>query len=64
MQQRCRATMLRSHVRLGVVATGVLADLLLVEESPPQNIPLIAQPEKYFLLIMKDGKFFRNDLKN
>lgn len=46
--------------RLGVVEEGALADLLLVDGDPIANIKLIEDPEKNFLVIMKDGKLFKN----
>jgi imidazolonepropionase-like amidohydrolase len=48
--------------RLGVVEEGALADLLLVDGDPLQNIHLIENPDKNFLIIMKDGKIFKNIL--
>lgn len=50
--------------KLGVVETGALADLLLVDGNPLQNLALIAQPEKSLVVIMKDGKIFKNILKH
>jgi imidazolonepropionase-like amidohydrolase len=46
--------------KLGVVEEGALADLLLVDGNPLANIELIADPQKNFLLIMKDGKIYKN----
>lgn len=46
--------------KLGVVAEGALADLLLVSGDPLTNIELIENPEVNFLIIMKDGKIFKN----
>lgn len=46
--------------RLGVIEEGALADLLLVDGDPIANIKLIEDPEKNFLVIMKDGKLFKN----
>jgi imidazolonepropionase-like amidohydrolase len=48
--------------KLGVVAEGALADLLLVEGDPLENIKLIEDPAKNFLVIMKDGKIYKNKL--
>jgi len=47
---------------LGVVEPGAYADLLLVEGNPLENIRLVAEPEKNFLIIMKDGKIYKNAL--
>ena len=42
--------------KLGVVEEGALADLLLVDGNPLENIKLIEDPAKNFVVIMKDGK--------
>ncbi len=41
--------------KIGVVAEGALADLLLVDGDPIANIALVADPAKNFVVIMKDG---------
>ncbi|WP_407151965.1 amidohydrolase family protein [Bradyrhizobium sp. ORS 86] len=46
--------------RLGVVEEGALADLLLVDGNPIDNIRLVEDPAKNFLVIMKDGKVYKN----
>jgi imidazolonepropionase-like amidohydrolase len=46
--------------KLGVVEEGALADLLLVDGNPLENIQLIADPTKNFVVIMKDGKVYKN----
>jgi imidazolonepropionase-like amidohydrolase len=48
--------------KLGVVEQGALADLLLVDGNPLDNINLIADPAN-FKIIMKDGKIYKDDLK-
>lgn len=45
--------------KLGVVEQGALADLLLVDGNPLENINLVADP-KNFLVIMKDGVIYKN----
>ena len=49
--------------KLGVVEQGALADLLLVDGDPLDNISLIVDPGKNFLVIMKDGKIYKNTLE-
>jgi imidazolonepropionase-like amidohydrolase len=49
--------------KLGVVEVGALADLLLVDGNPIENIKLIADPERNLLVIMKDGKIYKNTVK-
>jgi len=48
--------------KLGVVEEGALADLLLVDGNPIADIKLVADPAKNFVLIMKDGKIYKNTL--
>jgi imidazolonepropionase-like amidohydrolase len=48
--------------KLGVVEEGALADLLLVDGNPLENINLVAAPDKNFLVIMKDGAIYKNTL--
>ena len=48
--------------KLGVVEEGALADLLLVDGNPLANIKLIEDPNKNFLVIMKDGTIYKNTL--
>jgi imidazolonepropionase-like amidohydrolase len=47
--------------KLGVVEQGALADLLLVDGNPLENINLIADPRN-FKIIMKDGAIYKNTL--
>jgi len=49
--------------KLGVVEEGAYADLLLVDGNPLQNLDLVADPGKNFVVIMKDGKIYKNTLK-
>jgi imidazolonepropionase-like amidohydrolase len=46
--------------KLGVVEVDAMADLLLVDGDPLANLNLVADPQKNFLVIMKDGKIFKN----
>jgi imidazolonepropionase-like amidohydrolase len=48
--------------RLGVVEEGALADLLLVDGNPLENLKLIADPDKNILVIMKNGGIYKNTL--
>jgi imidazolonepropionase-like amidohydrolase len=48
--------------KLGVVEEGALADLLLVDGNPVENINLVADPSRNFVIIMKDGKVYKNTL--
>jgi imidazolonepropionase-like amidohydrolase len=48
--------------KLGVVEQGALADLLVVNGNPLEDISLIAKPEESFAIIMKDGTIYKNTL--
>ena len=48
--------------RLGIVEDGALADLILVNGNPLENLDLIADAENNFAVIMKDGVIFKNTL--
>jgi len=48
--------------KLGVVQEGALADLLLVDGDPIANLKLIEDPAKNLLVIMKDGRIYKNSL--
>jgi imidazolonepropionase-like amidohydrolase len=45
---------------LGVIKEGAYADILLVNGNPLENLDLVADAEKNFVLIMKDGKIYKN----
>ena len=47
--------------RIGVVEEGALADLLLVDGNPLEDIRLVADPGN-FVVIMKDGRIEKNTL--
>jgi imidazolonepropionase-like amidohydrolase len=46
--------------KLGVVEAGALADLLLVNGDPTSNLEIMADPTNNFMVIMKDGKIYKN----
>jgi imidazolonepropionase-like amidohydrolase len=46
--------------KLGVVEEGALADLLLVDGDPIADIELIEDPARSFVVIMKDGRIYKN----
>lgn len=49
--------------KLGVVEKGALADLILVDGNPLQDLSLIADPANKFLVIIKNGKVEKNLLE-
>jgi imidazolonepropionase-like amidohydrolase len=48
---------------IGVVKAGALADLILVDGNPLENLDLVADPAKNFVVIMKDGKIYKNTIR-
>ena len=50
--------------KLGVIEEGALADLLLVNGDPVADIDLLADADRNLLLIMKDGKVYKNHLSD
>jgi imidazolonepropionase-like amidohydrolase len=49
--------------KLGVIEEGALADMLLVDGDPLQDLTLLADPAKNFLLIVKDGQIYKDSLQ-
>lgn len=47
---------------LGVIKEGAYADLIIVDGNPLENLDLVADPGKNFVVIMKDGKIYKNTL--
>jgi imidazolonepropionase-like amidohydrolase len=48
--------------KLGVIEEDALADLLVVDGNPINDITLVAKPDKNFMIIMKDGKIYKDTL--
>lgn len=46
--------------KLGCIAPGAYADLLVVDGNPLDNLQLLEDEGKWLLAIMKDGRFFKN----
>lgn len=47
---------------LGVIRPGALADLLLIDGEPEHSLDFLEQPDQNLLLIIKDGKIYKNAL--
>ena len=48
---------------LGVIKEGAYADMIIVDGNPLEDLDLVADPENNFVLIMKDGKVYKNTLQ-
>lgn len=49
--------------KLGIIEEGAMADILLVDGDPLKDLKLLANPAKNFVVIIKDGKIYKNTLK-
>jgi imidazolonepropionase-like amidohydrolase len=56
------AELLMEKGRLGVIAEGAHADLLVVEGNPLADLDVLADPQANLKLIMKDGTIYKNEL--
>jgi imidazolonepropionase-like amidohydrolase len=48
--------------KLGVIEEGALADLLVIDGNPLDDIELVGRPDKNLMVIMKDGKIYKDTL--
>lgn len=48
--------------KIGVIASGAYADLLVVEGNPLENLGLLQEEGRYLSLIMKEGQIYKNTL--
>jgi imidazolonepropionase-like amidohydrolase len=48
--------------KLGVIEEGAFADLLVIDGNSIDHIELMATPERNFMIIMKDGKIYKDTL--
>ncbi|MCL4502210.1 MAG: amidohydrolase family protein [Deltaproteobacteria bacterium] len=48
--------------RIGVIAPGAYADLLVIDGNPLEDLGLLQDPETHFSLIMKEGKIFKSQM--
>ena len=47
---------------VGVIEEGALADRLVIDGNPIDDIGLLARPDKNFMIIMKDGTIYKDTL--
>jgi imidazolonepropionase-like amidohydrolase len=46
--------------KVGVIEEGAMADLLLINGNPLEDINILANPDDNFVIIMKDGKIYKD----
>ena len=56
------ASLLRQEDQLGCIKEGALADIILVEGNPLQDISVLSEPGPNIPLIMRDGVIVKNQL--
>ena len=56
------AELLMEKGRLGVIAEGAHADLLVVDGDPLAELDVLLAPQKNLKLIMKAGTLYKNEL--
>jgi imidazolonepropionase-like amidohydrolase len=49
--------------KLGVIEEGAYADLLIINGNPLDDITVLTDPERNLVLIMKDGKIYKNEIE-
>jgi imidazolonepropionase-like amidohydrolase len=48
--------------KLGIIEEDALADLLVIDGNPIDDIELVAKPDKNLMVIMKNGKIYKDTL--
>lgn len=59
---KTNAALLMQEGRLGWIAEGDFADLLLVQGDPLRDLGVMLKPQRNLKLIMKDGVVYKNEL--
>lgn len=50
------AKMLKKEGKLGVIAPGAIADMIVLEKNPLEDITVLDRPELYLKAVVKEGK--------
>src|SRR5262249_25515894 len=56
------AALLMQDGKLGTIAPGACADLLIVDGDPLMDLRIMLDPAKNLRLVMKDGTIYKNQL--
>ena len=54
------ARMLRCEDRLGQIKPGFVADLLILDSNPLEEITILDRPDKHLLAVMKEGRVYHS----
>jgi len=55
------AKMLGQEGRLGTISAGALADLLILDKNPLEDITVLDRPELYLRAVYKEGRLYRGE---
>jgi imidazolonepropionase-like amidohydrolase len=53
---------LNRHGNFGEIREGWVADLILIDGDPLEDISILERAEETVVVVMKDGKLFKNEL--
>ena len=56
------AALMMQEGKLGTIAAGACADLLIVDGNPLTDLHVMLDPEKNLKFVMKDGTIYKNEL--
>lgn len=56
------AKMLKQTGRLGTIAPGAIADMLILEKNPLLDITVLDRPELNLKAVFKAGRLYKNEL--
>ena len=56
------AELLNQPARLGVIAPGAYADLLVLDGDPLSDLMVMTDPQRHLKLVMKGGVIYKNEL--
>lgn len=54
--------MLKQEGRLGTIAPGAIADMLVLERNPLEDITVLDRPELYLKAVFKEGRPYKYEL--
>lgn len=54
--------MLKQEGRLGIIAPGAIADMLVLERNPLLDITVLDRPELYLKAVFKAGRLHKDEL--
>lgn len=54
--------MLGQAGKLGTIAPGAVADILILERNPLEDITVLDRPELYLQAVFKEGRLYKGQL--